>query len=140
MSASLPRGSRGFALVTAAFGGLFASEGVSCVESIRNALLSHLLSSALSVLGNARSVTSSYRMTNKAGGRSPRESRAAPTSQSYYVGRVFAAFDQFDKAYRGALMVDEAMYAGMKRELAEDVCCGYQSLVEDILATVEPRG
>ena len=56
------------------------------------------------------------------------------------MGRIFAAFDQFDKAYRGALQVDEALYAGMKRKHAEEVCSGYKALVGDILATVEPRG
>ena len=55
------------------------------------------------------------------------------------MGRIFAAFDQFDKAYRGALQVDEALYAGMKRKHAEEVCNGYKALVGDILATVKPR-
>ena len=56
------------------------------------------------------------------------------------MGRIFAAFDQFDKAYRGALQVDEALYAGMKRKHGVVVCNGYKALGGYILATVEPRG
>ena len=38
------------------------------------------------------------------------------------MGRIFAAFDQFDKAYRGALQVDEALYA------AETVITCYRTI------------
>ena len=56
------------------------------------------------------------------------------------MSRIFASFDQFDKTYRGAFQVDEAVYEGLKKRYAEEVCGAYKALVEDILATVEPRG
>lgn len=69
----LPRGSPGFDLVASAFDWLFGHAGVSCIKSAEDALLRILLGNSLTILGNARSVTSSYRMTNKAGRSEPRE-------------------------------------------------------------------
>ena len=63
----IPRDSRGYSLICSALTTFFDEAGVTCQTGVEDALLRILLGNALAALSSARSVTSSYRMTNKAG-------------------------------------------------------------------------
>ena len=122
----LKEGSTELTVILKAFSYVLENEGNKVVNTLMDTLLTINLYNASTSISNARSVTSSYRMTNK----------PAPTSPSFYVSRILYYYEGFDKKYSKLLNIDSSLYSSWKTQLVDDVCLLFHSTIEDILHTI----
>ena len=52
------------------------------------------------------------------------------------MSRILSLYSQFDKTYGTQLRVDSDLYSDFQEKYINEVCMSYQSVIEDILATV----
>ncbi|OAO11794.1 oligomeric Golgi complex subunit 2 [Blastocystis sp. ATCC 50177/Nand II] len=119
-------GAKQVELVKRAIECLLEKEGSELIGALYQGLLVINLYNASSSISNARSVTSSYRMTNK----------PSPSAPSFYVSRILYSFEGFDKKYKDFFANDLDRYTEWKQNFISEVCRLFYMNIEDILKTI----